>query len=228
MTTAMLTLRPHEAKLLARAALAAVGSDIPVLEAAHFRIRDRFDEGETGYLVNVTTTDRTSLHHVTFATSYTTANGPAEFTLNADTLTWIRDNAFAYGHDAQVTISALADEYTVTILKGVRGTERMTRRGTPPAGTFPDLTPLLTTARTAAAAPIELHRYRIHPMRGALAVLGTLNDAASTVTFKQTVPSKGRAIGPLLITVDSGRGDNWEILIQPAELITPERSQEAV
>lgn len=218
MKPTMLTLRPHEAATLARGALAAIGAgDIPILMAAHIRITDRFDEGETGYLVDVTTTDRYSLHHVTFATTYTLANGPGELTLPADALQWLRDHAYAYGQDAQITLSCSADEYTITILKGVRGTERMTRKGTPPRGKYPDVASLVVAARTAAAAPIELHRYQVAQIRTALGVLNALDGTDSDrVTFKQTAPIQGRKAGALLITLD-GPFNTWEILIQPAE-----------
>lgn len=97
-----LTLTAQQASSTARAALAALADDQqhPILSAAHVRIVDRFDEGQAGYLVTVTTTDRYSLHHVTIATPYEGVNGPADFTLPASALLWIRAHANDFGKDA--------------------------------------------------------------------------------------------------------------------------------
>lgn len=212
-----LTLTPLQASSIAKAALAALADDRqhPILAAAHFRIVDRFDDGEAGYLVTVTTTNRYSLHHVTVTTPYAGANGPADFTLPASALLWIRDHANDFGNNAMIWIDAEAGVYSVTILKSARSAERMTLRGPIPKGTYPAVATLVSTSLAAATAPIEIHQYSASTLRSALAVVDAISHDRASVTIKQTAQSSGRPAGPLLISVRSEGGATWQILIQP-------------
>jgi hypothetical protein len=212
-----LTLTPLQASSIARAALAALADDRdhPILAAAHFAIVDRFDDGEAGYLVTVTTTNRYSLHHVTFSSPYAGANGPADFALPAAALEWMLTHANDFGNDARIMIDTDAGAYKVTILKGVRGSERMTRTGTIPKGTYPKVATLVTTAIAAATAPIDIHQYSASTFRSALAVVAAIAHDRAVVELKQTAQASGRPAGPLLITVWPAPESPWRILIQP-------------